>query len=842
MAGIEVAQATITVTPVLEGAQSALQEQLTGAAGGAGAAAGTTAGAAMGASFSKGMTSAGKGLTAAVTAPIVGIGAAAVKSWQEVDAGLDTIVQKTGASGEVLEGMRGVLESVVTSIPTDFETAGAAIGEVNTRFSLTGKELESLSGSFVKFAKLNNQDVSRSVDSVSKMMAAFGVETEDAGKMLDLLNTVGQQSGEDVGGLADLMAANAKQFQEMGLSVEEAAGFIGEMSLAGLDSSTAMLGLKTAMKNATEDGKSLDEVLADFQNTMDSNASESDKLAEAYEIFGTRAGAAIENAVSNGQLSLDDFTTSLGDFEGSVNDTFDNTTGPMEGFQTTLNELKIAGMDLVEAAGPALTDMLGGLADIISKASDAWSGLSPEMQEFLIKAAGIAALVGPLLIIGGKVIGGISAIGDGIGGLIGNIGGLGGAATTAAGPVASAGASFGTMAGGALQIIAVAGGFLLVAFGLKLIADAAISLTNAGGPAIAVFFGMIGAIAGLMGVAALLGPALTAGAIGIGVFGAAMLAIGGGIDLACQGIAKVTEAITGLVDVVLSHSEEINSIVTTIGDTVNGTITTISDGISGIIDSLSGGISGVLDSVAGVIDSIGEAALNAGTGFEKLADAVMNLVNNTGVLDLGATLGTVATGVKDISKAAGEAGSGAASVNSLANGLKSLVLAGTAAGTSMTNLDKTTKASTTGMANAFRGMNLAAGMRNAMNGAIQSAAAGISQLRSMFANTRFSFNQHIAVPHFSMSGDFNAQTKAVPSITTRWYAKAAEYGALFTTPTIIGVGDASQPEILLGENKLKELVKGGTTVNNYITVNGAEEPEAYASRLAKQIKLEMRMA
>ena len=842
MAGIEIAQATITVTPVLEGAQSALQEQLTGAAGDAGAAAGTTAGAAMGASFSKGMTSAGKGMTAAVTAPIVGIGAAAVKSWKEVDAGLDTIVQKTGASGEVLEGMRGVLESVATSIPTDFETAGAAIGEVNTRFSLTGKELESLSGSFVKFAKLNNQDVSRSVDSVSKMMAAFGVETEDAGKMLDLLNTVGQQSGEDVGGLADLMAANAKQFQEMGLSVEEAAGFIGEMSLAGLDSSTAMLGLKTAMKNATEDGKSLDEVLADFQNTMDSNASESDKLAEAYEIFGTRAGAAIENAVSNGQLSLDDFTTSLGDFEGSVNDTFDNTTGPMEGFQTTLNELKIAGMDLVEAAGPALTDMLGGLADIISKASDAWSGLSPEMQEFLIKAAGIAALVGPLLIIGGKVIGGISAIGDGIGGLIGNIGGLGGAATTAAGPVASAGASFGTMAGGALQIIAVAGGFLLVAFGLKLIADAAISLTNAGGPAIATFFGMIGAIAGLMGVAALLGPALTAGAIGIGVFGAAMLAIGGGIDLACQGIAKVTEAITGLVDVVLSHSEEINSIVTNIGETVNGTITTISDGISGIIDSLSGGISGVLDSVAGVIDSIGEAALNAGTGFEKLADAVLNLVNNTGVLDLGATLGTVATGVKDISKAAGEAGSGAASVSSLANGLKSLVLAGTAAGSSMTTLDKTTKASTTGMANAFRSMNLAAGMRNAMNGAIQSAAAGISQLRSMFANTRFSFNQHIAVPHFTMSGDFNAQTKAVPTISTRWYAKAAEYGALFTTPTIIGVGDASQPEILLGEEKLKELVKGGTTVTNYITVSGAEDPEAWASKFAKQIKLEMRMA
>ena len=58
---------------------------------------------------------------------------------------------------DFVNGMKAVLEGVTTPIPTDFETAGAAIGEVNTRFGLTGDALEDLSGQFVKFAKLNDR-------------------------------------------------------------------------------------------------------------------------------------------------------------------------------------------------------------------------------------------------------------------------------------------------------------------------------------------------------------------------------------------------------------------------------------------------------------------------------------------------------------------------------------------------------------------------------------------------------------------------------------------------------------------------------------------------------------
>lgn len=838
----EIAQATITVTPVLKGAQQKITEDLTSVAAPAGQKAGQAAGQSMSQAIGKKMTTAGAGMTAGITTPILAIGTASAKAWKEVDAGLDTIVEKTGASGEALEGMKGVLEGVTTSIPTDFETAGAAIGEVNTRFGLTGDALEELSGQFVKFAKLNDQDVSGSVDSVSKMMAAFGLSTEDASRMLDALNTVGQQTGVDVGKLSETMAANAKQFDELGMSAEDAMSFLGSVSMAGMDTSTAMMGLKTAMKNAAKDGLSLSDALEGFDKVMKGNGSESEKLAAAYELFGTKAGAAIENAVSNGTLDLNDFTNSLGDFEGSVSETFESTLDPMDEFTTTLNDLKLMGADIVETAGPALVEILGGIGDAVGTMTDAWDKLSPDMQDFIIKAAGIAAVVGPILMIGGKLVGSITTISSGLGGLVSKIGGVGGAATTATAPVAGVAGSFGTFAGQALKMVAAAAALYITAQAISVMADAAIRISNEGGLAIGVLAGMAVGIAGLMGVAALAGPALTAGALGIAAFGAAMLGIGEGVNLACTGIAKVTEAVGGLVDTVSSNADGINSIVTNVGDTVNGTITTVSDGITSVVDAVSGGVSGVLDSLSGVIDSIGTAALNAGTGFEKLAGAVINLTNNTGVFDLAGTLAAVAGGVSKINDAASGASQSATSVTTLTTSMTAL---GTTAGLTtakMTLFGNSSKMTIQSLGRAFANANLAGSMQSAINGAISVASSGIYRLKSMFWSTSFSFEHYIAMPHFSMSGSFDAKTGSVPSVSVSWYAQAAKYGAIFDSPTIIGVGDAAQPELLIGTETLKDIVGEGQKIINYITVNGAEDPEQWARGFMRGLALEAKLA
>ena len=356
------------------------------------------------------MTQAGTALTKTVTGPIVAVGAAAMAAFTEVDDGLDIIVKKTGASGKALEDMEDAAKNLATSIPTDFRTAGEAVGEVNTRFGLTGQALEDLSGKFIKFAELNDTDVSSSIDSVQAAMAAFGVSSDKAGDVLDLLNRAGQDTGVSLDKLTGDLTSNAAALQEMGFGLNSAAGFLANLNKNGVDSATVMTGLKKALQNATKDGVSMDQALSSLTGRIRGAKSETQAMQLATELFGAKAAPALVKAIREGRLSFDELANSIQDYGDSVDQTFENTLDPIDQFKTTLNELKIVGADLVNAAAPVIKSLAEGLKNAVSSLRSAWEGLSPQMQETIVKLAGVAAAVGPVLAVGGKLVSGIGSL------------------------------------------------------------------------------------------------------------------------------------------------------------------------------------------------------------------------------------------------------------------------------------------------------------------------------------------------------------------------------------------------------------------------------------------------
>lgn len=394
---IEVARATVTIIPNMSGSQQTIAEELGGAATSAGTSSGKKAGESFNKSLKSTMKDVGGELTKSFTVPLMAGAAGAVAAWKDVDEGLDTIVTKTGATGDNLAEMEEIMRNIGTSIPTDFKKAGSAIGEVNTRFGVTGQELEDLSTKFLKFSEINGTDVSNSVDSVSKAMAAWGLDASQTGDMLDALNVVGQNTGVSVDTLSSLLSTNATSLQGLGLSAYDAAAFLGQVDMAGLDTSTMMRGLQSAMQTATADGTSLSQVLSDFQGVMEGNGTEAEKLTAAYELFGTKAGAAISNAVQNGTLDLNTFGGSLSDFSGSVETTFDNAVDPLDSFNTTMNQLKLLGADIVTTVGPSISTALGKVGDVVRKITDWWNGLNEGTQNFIIIAGLMVAALGPLI-------------------------------------------------------------------------------------------------------------------------------------------------------------------------------------------------------------------------------------------------------------------------------------------------------------------------------------------------------------------------------------------------------------------------------------------------------------
>ena len=356
------------------------------------------------------MQKAGTAMTKYVTGPIVAVGAASVAAFNEVDEGLDIIAKKTGATGDALKGLEDIAKNLATSIPTDFRTAGEAVGEVSTRFEVTGKELEDLSAKFIKFADLNDTDVTTSIDNVQAAMAAMNVGTAAAGDFLDILNKAAQDTGTDVNKLTQDMTSNATALREMGLGYNTAAGFLAQLNKNGVDASSVMAGLKTALKNATKDGKSMGQAMQSLMGKIKGAKSETKAMQIASELFGNKAGPAMAKAIREGRLSFDEFSIAVKDAAGSVDRTFEETLDPIDQFKTTLNELKIVGADLVNAAAPLIKSLAEGLKNAVSGLRAAWERLSPMMQETIIKIAGIAAAIGPVLAIGGKLVSGIGAL------------------------------------------------------------------------------------------------------------------------------------------------------------------------------------------------------------------------------------------------------------------------------------------------------------------------------------------------------------------------------------------------------------------------------------------------
>jgi TP901 family phage tail tape measure protein len=185
---------------------------------------------------------------------------------------------------------------------------------------------------------------------------------------------------------------------------------MGAVEMSGLDTSTMLTGLTKAQKVATKNGQSLSDALKEFSKTMGSNASDTEKLQAAYDLFGSRAGGAIYNAVQSGKLSLDDLSSTLGDYAGSVENTFNETLDPLDQMTVVMNNLKDLGAEIVDASAPMITEAMTQIKDVVTGLKDAWDGLSPGMQEAIVKAALIAAAVGPVLVGVGKVVTAIGGI------------------------------------------------------------------------------------------------------------------------------------------------------------------------------------------------------------------------------------------------------------------------------------------------------------------------------------------------------------------------------------------------------------------------------------------------
>lgn len=351
-------------------------------------------------------------------------------------------------------------------------------------------------------------------------------------------------------------------------------------------------------------------------------------------------------------------------------------------------------------------------------------------------------------------------------------------------------------------MLMVGAGVALVSAGIYILVQAAIQLASAGSGAVIALAGLAVGIAGLAGIFALLGPALSAGAVGILAFGAAIALIGVGVYAASAGLsmlaghlptiatygasAAIGIAALGAGLLVMGAGASVAGAGALIlgagllaagaGATVFGAgmlvaaagvaafglalnvckpgVTAFANAITKVVNAISGGLVAILNSISGVIQSVGQAALNAGTGFNQLATGVSK-ITNLNLLDMGASLAAVATGVAAIA-------SSGAGMTALGTGMMTLATSSTIALTSLQMLPAVFMSLQMSLTTFPAQLTLAQTAMMAFGTSVIATVSGLMTSASTLTN--FTMQVAMMTPSLMMAGaglsGFNAQANA----------------------------------------------------------------------------------
>lgn len=334
----EVAQATITVTPVLDGAQQKITNELSNIAGPAGDKAGTESGSKFAGSFTKSLI----GGTAAVTTAVVGAGAAmigAANSTAEYGDKIDKASQKLGVSSTFYQEWEAVLQH-------------------------SGTSMDSMTGTFKKLA-------TASQDASDDQVAAF--------KALGLsMDQVKNMSTED---LFSAVVSGLQDMEEGSERTNIATELLGKGAME----------MGALFNTSSEDTQAMIDRVHELGGVMDedgvkASADYKDSMQDMQTAF---------SGVANGLMvellpPLTDFMTKIADF--IANTDLSPVTDTIGLAVTALGNF-ISGLD-IEAAGQAFGVVVEGIGSAVSIAWDVISTIFDSLQTGFDTIAGSLSDVG----------------------------------------------------------------------------------------------------------------------------------------------------------------------------------------------------------------------------------------------------------------------------------------------------------------------------------------------------------------------------------------------------------------------------------------------------------------
>lgn len=422
----------------------------------------------------KKVESVGKGLTTHVTAPIMAVGTAAVKVTSDFDSSMSKVKAVSGATGSEFEALRNKAREMGAT--TQFSASEAA--EAMNYMAMAGwktEEMMSGIGGIMSLAAASGEDLATTSDIVTDALTAFGKSAGDAGELADIMAAASSNANTNVSMMGETFKYAAPVAGALGISMQDTAIAVGLMANAGIKASQAGTTLRGGLSRLVGPTKQVQSAMNKYGVEVEKNAdgsvnlretmkslrkrmgqlSETEQTAAAKAIFGANAYAGWLAVINGSDKDFDKLTkavdNSAGTAERMAKTMQDNLAGQLKILKSELEEL---GISLGDVMMPKIREGVKWVQDLVDK----FNQMSTAEKEQIVKMAAVAAAIGPVVTVGGKLIGTVGSVVTVGGKAIEMIGGLSTAASAGATGVGLLGGAM-----GALPIIAVVGGIAALA-------------------------------------------------------------------------------------------------------------------------------------------------------------------------------------------------------------------------------------------------------------------------------------------------------------------------------------------------------------------------------------------
>ena len=424
------------------------------------------------------LQNAGKTMTATVTAPLVGLGTAAVKTAADFDKSMSNVSALSGITGDSLAELRDKAIEMGANTSKSAKDAADAMGYMALAGWDNKQMLEGIEP-ILRLSEAANMDLATASDLVTDSMGGLKLTTADLPQYLDQVVKAQNSSNQSAEQLMSAFINCGASATQLGIPVNEAAAALGIFASNGLKGEAAgttlnsMLIRMTAQSNVAkkaweEAGVEIFDSQGKFRGLTtvlnETRVALADMTEEQQQYFLKQTVGA-DNVNMFLQLlnstggAYEELAATIADSSGTMMNTVqtqqDNFYGRVVALQSKISTLAIQIGELLMPYAEKLVECIGNL---VTK----FSNLDEGTQQFIVKAAMVAAAIGPVLLILGQVIS------------------IAGSVTSAIGFVTSAFAGTGAAAGAAgTAITALSGpiGWAIAAIALLAVAVA----TNFGG-------------------------------------------------------------------------------------------------------------------------------------------------------------------------------------------------------------------------------------------------------------------------------------------------------------------------------------------------------------------------